>query len=177
MSAFASSGHNTEDAYRRFVPIGDLSRRSKTHQEMQLLGTPPAGSRRFPVLPLRGAGITRTALDISSSERALRLAGLRTLRILARRNRELANFQNLIAQQLQVLVLFAALPLLDFVYRLPAGDDHTLGSFARKAGDDAMPCWWRRRQSPPRRPCATGSYRLPFFARRAVGRHVGVVFT
>jgi hypothetical protein len=91
------------------------------------------------ILPLRGAGITRTALDISSSERALRLAGLRALRIFARRNRELPNFQNLIAQRLQVLVLFAALPLLDFVHRLPAGDDHTLGSIARKAGDFVGP--------------------------------------
>jgi len=51
------------------------------------------------------------------------------------RYRELPNFQNLIAQRLQVLVLFAALPLLDFVHRLPAGDDHTLGSIACKAGD------------------------------------------
>jgi hypothetical protein len=35
MSAFASSGHNAENAYRRYVPIPDLSRCSKTAEQSQ----------------------------------------------------------------------------------------------------------------------------------------------
>jgi hypothetical protein len=68
------------------------------------------------LLRTRGAGITRTAFDDSS--RALRLAWLCALRIGARRNRKLPQLQRLIAKRSQVHVVFATLPLLDFVHRL-----------------------------------------------------------
>jgi len=72
------------------------------------------------ILPLRGAGITRTALDISSSERALRLAGLGTLRILARGDRKAARLDRCITQWLKIDVFFTRLPLLHIVDRCPS---------------------------------------------------------
>src|SRR6478735_484199 len=69
---------------------------------------------------------SRTALDVNS--RTLSLPGLRALRILAREHRELLDFHYLIADRQQGLV-FTGLPFLDFVERLPAGDDDALGSF------------------------------------------------
>ena len=87
------------------------------------------------ILPLRGSGITRTALDISSSERALRLAGLGTLRILARGDRKAARLDRCITQWLKIDVFFTRLPLLHIVDRFPSGDHDALGRVAHKAGD------------------------------------------
>jgi len=87
------------------------------------------------ILPLRGSGITRTALDISSSERALRLAGLGTLRILARGDRKAARLDRCITQWLKIDVFFTRLPLLHIVDRCPSGDHDALGRVAHKAGD------------------------------------------
>src|SRR5262249_5225609 len=68
----------------------------------------------------RGAGITRTALDVSSSERALRLTRLGTLRILTRGDRKAARLDRRITQWLKIDVFFTRLPLLHIVERFPS---------------------------------------------------------
>ena len=74
-----------------------------------------------------------TRREISS--RALRLSGLRALRILARSDRKLLQLHDLIANRQQGLVLATPLPLLDFVHRLEAENNNALGRFASKARD------------------------------------------
>jgi len=82
----------------------------------------------------RGAGVTRT-VDVSSSERALCLTRLGTLRILARGDRKAARLDRCITQWLEIDVFFTRLPLLHIIERFPSGDHDALGRVAHKAGD------------------------------------------
>jgi hypothetical protein len=75
------------------------------------------------------------------SSRALGLAGLCALRILARGNRILPDLIDAISDWLEIGVFLGAMHFLDFIYRLEANDHDALGAgIACEIGDLICAC-------------------------------------